>query len=226
MPHPPSTRPPQSVTEATPPAGATADDDLASLPKPPRQMRTLSVALLMVAGIAAGSMAYRLANDVRYALGTAVPVDVGKLAALKPTGNLQNTFVQGEGVIDAHQALRYERPFEPDAFLIAPVTGNDRLWVEMRAPMPAASSSAAGVPLANFVGRLVPVRERGFRHGAPARASADSATAPTVPSDAWVLLDGVTPRSLQWTIPLLALFLAFAGFSAFHVVRIVRPVRA
>ena len=224
MTQPPSTRVANQAMEGVEATSATAtDDELASFPKPPRRMRTVSLVLMSVAGLAAISMALLLFSDVRYALSAEVPVDVGNLATLSPSAELRNAFVQGEGRLKVDGALHYERLLEPDSFLLAPIAGNDRLWVEMRAPTPP-STATPGTPLANFVGRLVPVQERGFRSGGTAHA-ANGANVTPVPSTAWVLLDGITPQSLRWTVPLLILFVAFAAFCSFNIVRIVRPVR-
>lgn len=205
-------------------AGRSVDDDLASLPRPPRRMRTLSLAFMAVASLAAAAMAFLLAGDVRYALRPASPADVGELAALAPSDQLKNVFVQGSGRMVSDRALRYQRPLESDTFQLSPIAGNPKLWVELRAPAdPALAAHGAPPPPTVFVGRLVPVHEIGFRRSQAHTGTGDLSA---VPSDAWILLDGVTPQSLRWTIPLLALFVAFVLFCSATMLRIVLPVES
>jgi hypothetical protein len=205
------------------PQDGAVDDDLASLPAPPRRARTVSTSLMAVAGLLATMMAGLLAGDVRYALSAPTPVDVGDLGTLVPGPPLANKFVQGTGVARVERGLSYTRPLEPDTFLLSPIVGSSRIWVEMRSPgQPVAR--AAALPL-SFVGRLLPVRGGGFRRGGVA-SSAHGPTPIEVPDDAWVLLDGVAPASLRWTVPLAALFAAFAAWCLLCIVKILRPVRS
>jgi hypothetical protein len=67
-------------------------------------------------------------------------------------------------------------------------------------------------------------RSGGFRRGGIA-TSARGPVPVSVPFDAWVLLDGVAPASLRWTLPLAALFAAFAAWCFLNIVRILRPIR-
>lgn len=219
MSQPPST---QVATDSSH-EGRTVDDELASLPRPPRRMRTLSVAFMAVAMIAAALMAVLLAGDARYALRSANPTEVGELSTLTPSEQLKNSFVLGNGQLDLQRALRYQHPMESDTFQLCPVTGNPKLWVELRAPAGSALTGQGSPPPPTvFVGRLVPVREIGFR---PSQTQLGPDGASSAPADAWILLDGVTPKSLAWTIPLLVLFAAFVLFCSAAMLRIVMPVR-
>ena len=47
----------------------------------------------------------------------------------------------------------------------------------------------------------------------------------TIPVDAWLLIDGSSPRASRWAIALAALFVAFAGWNLFGVARVLRPVK-
>jgi len=200
----------------------TEADDLASLPPPPRRARTVSLALMGVAGLLAIAMAALLWGDVRYALRATAPIDLGDLGALSPGPELDNAFVQGTAIARVDRGLRYSRKLETDQFLLAPIVGNGRVWIEMRAPAEPVLRAAA-VPM-SFVGRLVAVRGGGFRRSGFA-SSAHGTTAVTVPDDAWVLLDGVAPGSLHWTVALAGLFGLFAAWCLTNIVRILRPVR-
>jgi hypothetical protein len=210
----------ESPTEV--PQNETEADDLASLPPPPRRARTVSLAFMGVAGLLAVAMAVLLWGDVRYALRATDPIDLGDLGALSPGPELDNTFVQGTAIARVERGLRYTRKLEPDQFLLAPIVGNGRIWIEMRAPAEPVLRAAA-IPM-SFVGRLVAVRGGGFRRGGFAN-SAHGPTAIAVPEDAWVLLDGVAPGSLHWTVALVGLFALFAAWCLTNIVRIVRPVR-
>jgi hypothetical protein len=202
------------------PDGDAADSDLAALPRPPRQARTWSLVLMALTALMASAMTVILLQDVRYALGAEVAEDLGDLRQFTPSPALANRFVRGNGLLGTTGAIRYERPLERDAFRLAPLVGADRMWVEMR--MPSDSEVGPSVPPTSFVGRLLPMDGGGFRLGAM-RKSVQDATGVVVPADAWVLVDGATPTSFRWTIPLCALFAAFAIWNLVTIARIVRP---
>jgi len=177
---------------------------------------------MLVTGFFALMMTVALAGDVRYALASAAPYDVGELRHFVPDPNLSNRFVQGTGLLSAARAIRYERPMERDSFRLAPLTGNDKIWVEMR--VPDGTESARFVPPSTFVGRLVPLGSAAFRYRG-LRRSIQELTGTDVPADAWVLVDGATPTSSRWTVALALLFAAFAAYNLVTIARIVRPVR-
>src|SRR5690349_12861201 len=196
------------------------DPELVALPGPPRQERTISLLLMAVTGLLAALMTAALASDVIYAFAGSAPEAVGELSQLAPGSALTNKFVRASGQLRAEGAIRYERPLESDTFQLAPVSGNDRIWVELRMP-PGAASGAAAPPI-TFVGRLLPMRSIAFGLGGLRRSA--TSVAP-IPSDAWVLVDGATPVSSQWTVALAALLAAFAGYNLVMIARILRPAR-
>jgi hypothetical protein len=75
-----------------------------------------------------------------------------------------------------------------------------------------------------FVGRLLPVRNIAFGLGGLRRSSSATSAGP-LSGDAWVLIDGATPTSSQWTVALAALLAAFATYNLVMIARILRPAR-
>lgn len=119
-------------------------------------------------------------------------------------------------------AIRYARPLEGDSFRLQPVAGNRRIWAEIR--VPEGMEGPRFVPPTIFAGRLVPFDQAGLRH-AGLRRSVLQQTGAQVPADAWLLIDGASPRASRWAVALAALFTFFAVWNAVNVVRILRPVR-
>jgi hypothetical protein len=198
------------------------DPELVALPRPPRQERTISLLLMALTGLLAAFMTAALASDVTYAFAGSVPEAVGDLSHLVPGPALRNTFVRGDGALRAESAVRYRRPLESDSFQLVPVSGSDRIWVELRVPLGAESATAA--PPVTFVGRLLPMRSIAFGLGGLRRSLAATPVAPLA-ADAWVLVDGATPVSSQWTVALAALLALFVGYNLLTIARILRPAR-
>jgi hypothetical protein len=199
---------------------APVDPELLALPRPPRQGRTISLALMAVTGALAALMTAALADDVRYALGAAEPIEAGNLTQFVPDRKLENRFVEGTGRLRHSDSIRYDRPLERDSFRLAPLEGNDRLWIEMRVPEGVENTA---LPPTTFVGRLLPLRSVAFGLGGLRRSL--GATESAVPADVWVLADGITPASSRWTLALAALLAAFAAYNFVTIVRILRPLR-
>ncbi|HMI87451.1 MAG TPA: hypothetical protein VK550_25355 [Polyangiaceae bacterium] len=197
------------------------DPELVALPRPPRQERTISLLLMGLTGLLAVFMTAALASDVTYAFAGSAPEPVGELSHLAPASPLRNTFVRADGLLRRESAIRYHRPLETDTFQLVPVAGNDRIWVELR--VPPGPPNAVAVPPTTFVGRLLPMRSIAFGFGG-LRRSVETSAAPIAP-DAWVLIDGATPTSSQWTVALAALLALFAGYNLLMIARILRPAR-
>lgn len=198
------------------------DPELVALPRPPRQERTISLLLMTLTGLLAAFMTAVLASDVKYAFAGGVPEMAGDLSRLAPEPAMSNTFVRADGMLRADGAIRYRRPLESDSFQLAPVSGNDRIWVEQRVPPGPANGASA--PAVTFVGRLLPIRSIAFGFGGLRRSMTATAGA-SIPGDAWVLVDGATPVSSQWTVALAALLAIFAGYNLVMIARILRPAR-
>jgi hypothetical protein len=175
---------------------------------------------MVLTGLLAIFMTAALAGDVKYALAGDVPEDVGTLSALAPRDAMSNRFVRAEGTLRAEGAVRYRRPLESDSFQLVPVSGNDRVWVELRVPpVPTGTPSA---PLVTFVGRLMPIKSIAFGFGGLRRSLSTGAS---IPADAWVLVDGATPVASHWTVGLAALLALFAAYNLVTIARILRPAR-
>ena len=112
---------------------------------------------------------------------------------MAPTPTSANTYVQGTTkLLGTEGAVKYGRPAESDSFRLAPVAGNPKLWVEIR--VPEGFESPRFIPPRSFAGRLVPFDEAGLRHaGLP--ATVKDKTGKDVPQDAWILIDGSSPRA-------------------------------
>ncbi|WP_233562297.1 hypothetical protein [Sorangium cellulosum] len=198
------------------------DPELLALPAPPRQERTVTVVLMAVTAIAALWMAIALLGEARYALSPGRPADVGDLAPLRPTEDLANRYVRAAGLLGTRSAIRYGRAAEGDSFRLAPVAGNPGLWVEIR--VPEGFEGPRFVPPSTFAGRLVPFRSAGIRHARLA-AEVEEQTGTAVTDDAWLLIDGSSPRASRWAVALVALFLGFAGWNLFGIARVLHRVR-
>ncbi|WP_437599361.1 hypothetical protein [Sorangium sp. So ce590] len=198
------------------------DPELLALPSPPRQERTVTVVLMAVTAVAALWMAIAVFGEARYALSPGRPVDVGELAPLRPTADLANRYVRAVALLGTRDAIRYGRAAEGDSFRLAPVAGNPGVWVEIR--VPEGFEGPRFVPPSSFAGRLVPFKSAGIRHARLA-AEVEEQTGTAVTGDAWLLIDGSSPRASRWAVALFALFLGFAGWNLFGIARVLHRVR-
>jgi len=198
-------------------ASGEADPELLALPAPPKRERTATVALMLMTAVASLVMAYMLRGEARYAVAVGQPADVGELSKLQVGENMKNQYVRAPGLLGTRGAIRYGRAAEGDSFRLAPVAGNAKLWVEIR--VPEGFEGPRFVPPSSFAGRLVPFDQAGIRHVGLQRA-VDRHTDVSVPPDAWVLLDGTSPRASRWALALALLFLGFAGWNLLGVARL------
>jgi len=198
------------------------DPELTALPAPPRRERTMAVALMVLTAAAALTMSVLLLGEARYAIAPGAPTDIGDLAPLKPSADLANRYVHATGLLGTTGAIRYARTAESDSFRLMPVAGNPSIWVEIR--VPEGFEGPRFVPPSKFAGRLVPMAKAGMRHVGLAKAVKDQ-TDVTVPAEAWLVIDGSSPRASRWAIALAAMFVAFAGWNLFGVARVLRSVK-
>lgn len=218
---------PSSTLNAPPgPAGgldvAGVDQDLVSLPAPPKRERSAAVVMMLLTTLAAGWMAASLLGEARYAVTPGQPLDVGDLAPLHPGVDLANRYVHATGLLGTSGAIRYGRAAEGDSFRLAPVAGNPGIWVEIR--VPEGFEGPRFVPPTTFAGRLVPFKSVGLRH-VGLSASVREQTEISVPDNAWVLIDGSSPRASRWAVALTMLFLGFAAWNVAGVARVLSRVR-
>jgi hypothetical protein len=204
------------------------DSELLSLPAPPKRERTAAVVMMALTALAAMWLMSALLAEARYALTTGQPVDVGDLTSLRlahdaqAASGLSNHYVRASGLLGTSGSIRYGRAAESDSFRLAPVAGNPDLWVEIR--VPEGFEGPRFVPPTTFAGRLVPFRKAGVRHVGLIKA-VRAQTEVTVPDDAWLLIDGSSPRASRWAVALAVLFTAFAAWNVAGLARVLSRVR-
>jgi hypothetical protein len=203
-------------------AGLEPDPELMSLPAPPRRDRTLAVALMALTAFASLAMCWALRTEVKYAFARPVPFDIGDLATVQPDSLGPNSYVEAHGLLGTQGAIRYARPLEGDSFRLQPVAGQPSVWVEIR--VPEGLEGPRFIPPTSFAGRLVPLSAAGLRHSGLARSVA-AQTGASVPTNAWLLVDGASPRASRWAVALVALFGFFALWNVANIGRVLWPVR-
>jgi len=167
-------------------------------------------------------MAISLLAEARYALTTGQPLDVGDLTSLRPSGDMANRYVRATGLLGTTGAIRYGRAAEGDSFRLAPVAGNPGVWVEIR--VPEGFEGPRFVPPTVFAGRLVPFQRAGVRHVGLTKSVSEQ-TEQAVPAEAWLLIDGSSPRASRWAVALASLFIGFALWNVAGVARVLSKVR-
>ena len=198
------------------------DPDLVALPAPRREERRFTVLLMVATALASAWMIFSLRGEVGYALSSPAPLELGDLAQATPAAELANRYVRASGLLASVGSIRYERPMEGDSFRLAPLAGNPKVWIEIRVPEGMEGPKFA--PPTSFVGRLVPFREAGIRHAGLAR-SVEAAGGAKISPDAWVLVDGSSPRASRWSIALGLLLAYFTGWNLYGVFKLMRRVR-
>ena len=182
----------------------------------------MTVVLMGTTAIAAIWMSTLLMGEARYALTSGDLMEVPDLTTLAPGAELANRYVRANGLLAASGAIRYGRAAEGDSFRLAPIAGNPKIWAEIR--VPEGFEGPRFVPPSSFAGRLVPFREAGLRH-ARLPESVKAQTDKQVPEDAWLLIDGSSPRASRWAVALVALFLGFAAWNIAGIARVLGRVR-
>lgn len=197
------------------------DPELEALPAPRRPGRNLTLTTMTVTAVLALGMVWAIRGEASYALHKGSPTSLGNLSELEPRPELANTWVQGEALLSSTRAVRYSRPLEQGGYRLAPIAGNDRVWVQVR--VPDGMEGPRFVPPTSFVGRLIPFSQASIRHAGLTEAAA-RASAGKLPENAWLLIDGEAPTTTRWALGLVVLFLAFACFNVWGLVRLLRPV--
>jgi hypothetical protein len=199
------------------------DPELAELPPPRRPYRHLTLLCLALTALGSAWLIYSLSGDLLYAAKRGPLTDAGSLDRLNPNTNLVNQWVRGEGTLATVGGIRYSRPLEKDSYRLAPLANNPKLWVQIR--VPAGYENEHFVAPVSFAGRLVPFSSLGLRYetlgDAPATAGWQKGH---LPHDAWLLIDGETPKSVRWLFGLTGLFAAFCAFACWALVSLLRPL--
>lgn len=198
------------------------DKELLELPDPPRQERTWTVVLMVLAAIASVTMAVAIRRDVAFAFGPAAPQNVGELSTVAGTSLQENAFVRAHGTLGAAGAIRFERPLVEGSYRVAPVAGRTDLWVEMR--VPEGGENGRFVPDAEFTGRVVRLSGAGLKHRA-LDGAVSNALGERVPDDAWLIVSDETPRGARGSIALAIMCLVFAVWNVAAIARLFRRVR-
>lgn len=211
---------PRSPRGAAPP-----DAELDALPAPRHPWRRLTLLTMGVTLIASLLLLLSLRGELTFSLGAQTPRVVGELSSFTPSSVGANSWVRGEGALEARDAIAYRRPLESDSYRLARVSGTDTLWVQVRVPRDDHDPDHRRfVPPTSFVGRLVPASQGGLRLSDLSSAIAEAGR-PALPAGAWLLIDGEAPATTRWTLGLSMLLLGFAAFNLFGLLRLLRPVR-
>ena len=199
------------------------DPELVALAPPPKYDKMLAVALMSLTVLMSAAMCWSLRSEVAYAFQEPVPQALGELVHWQPDPRLANHYVRASVLLGTKAAIRYERPFEGDSFRLHAVAGNPKVWVEIR--VPEGMEGPRFVPPVHVVGRLVPWGKAGLRHGGVASA-VEKYAGKKIPDDAWLLVDGASPRASRWAVALAALFALFGLWNIVQLVRILRPIKS
>jgi hypothetical protein len=205
------------------PMSEPTDADLQALPAPRRPWRRLTLVVMSVTLLASLALGASLRGELWFSLSSKPPHGVGELARFTPQPGDANTWVQGEGELEAKGAIAYRRPLESDSYRLSRVSGTQKLWVQVRVPGDEDDPEHKRfVPPTSFVGRLVPANQGGVRLSQLGSAIAEAGR-PALPNDAWLLIDGEAPATTRWTLGLAALLLGFAAFNLVGLRRLLRP---
>ncbi len=181
--------------------------------------------MLLVTFAASLAMLAGLVGELGFALRGGAPFEIGELARFEIGHAQNNQFVRARGEVERIGAIGYARPLERDGFRLVPAAGNPKLWVELR--IPAGFDDEHYVPPNVYEGRLLPIAGTGLRHAVIREAAQLSGWRPGhIPKDAWVLIDGETPKSTRWAVGLSALLVGFAGFCLWGLVSLLRSPRS
>lgn len=211
-----------SQPASVPPPGE-ADADLEALPAPRRPWRKLTLAVMAITLVGSLGLLVALAGELSFSFKAGSPRGVGELSGFEPRAADANSWVQGEGELEARGAIAYRRPLESDSYRLSRVSGAKKLWVQVRVPWDDDDPDHKRfVPPTSFVGRLVPLDHGGLRLSQLEAAVAEAGR-PPLPSDAWLLIDGEAPATTRWTLGVGLLLLGFAAFNLFGLVRLLRP---
>jgi hypothetical protein len=197
------------------------DPELLALPDPPKRERTLTIGMLLFTAAASIAMILVLRRDAAYAFAPAAAADIGEIATAPAAAFGENRFVRGGGMLGAAHAIRYERPLVSESFRLMPVSGRHDVWVEVR--VPPGAETIRWVPPEQVSGRLVRFASAGPKHRGLASAVHD-ATGQTVPSEAWLLVEGDAPSGSRWAVLLEVLFAGFAIWNLLVSAKLLRRV--
>ena len=205
-----------------PTSDSEVDEELLSLPDPPKRERSWTVALLALTAAISLVMAFSLRRDVAYAFSDKLPRHLGNLQSLDVGTLRDNEHVQGTAMLGVAGAVRFERPLTDMTYRLLPVAGRTDVWAEVR--VPAGSENGRYVPPTEVSGRIVRFRHAGLRHRG-LHEPASRALGEVVSADAWLLVNEETPQTARWAVFLAAVCLMFAAWNAFTIRKLLLRVR-
>lgn len=202
-----------------------SDPELEQLPAPRHPWRRTTILTLILCFCASLALLFGLRGELVYSIRSGQPRSAGGLASLSLDGPLANQWVQADGDLEEHGGIRYARPFESDTFRLVPVRGNHRIWVQIRVPV--GFEDEHFVPPNSFIGRLAPMKSLGLRYSAIPEAILDAGWPKgQLADDAWILIDGESPKAIRWVLALSLVLVGFAGFSLWATTAALRPARS
>ncbi len=196
------------------------DEGLDGLPEPPRTMRAVTIVVMALTSILCAWLTWSLRSEALYAMSEPRALEGGSYTQANLDDRLNNRYLRVQVKLADAEAVRFRRPLDGDEFRLAEA-GPDR-WVAYR--VPEALSGPRFVPPTLVAGRAVRVSDLGprFRGLGPALAEASGRSV----DQAWVLVDGHSPRGAGWIVGLELLMLTFLVWNGVGLVRILKPIRA
>lgn len=181
------------------------------LPRPPKLRRWLGMGTLLVVAVGAAWLAASLTDAARFSLFLDEPRDLGDLAHADLEQG--NAYVQGTASFDpnAHRFIRRGG----GQFLLAQVASRPRLWVVLKVP----KAVDHYVPPRRVSGRLMAVEDTGVKE----RSVLELLESRDL-SAGYLLFEGQSPRSLEWTIWAWILAVLVAGGCGWLAFALSRPV--
>jgi hypothetical protein len=194
------------------------DPELIALQAPPQAQRLAALTLMAAAVVAAMGLVLALRGDMRYAMSSAQPADLGDVQQADPGHLVSNSFVRIEGVPTVARAVNFSRGMGA-TYRIFPLAGQRTVYVQMEA-----TGSEAAYARSEFTGRLVTFGDLGGRYDELSQYMAKELKLP-VTRESFVLLADEPPTSFTWTWIVGLLCATFVLLDLFFIVRWFKPLK-
>ena len=190
------------------------DDALVGLPAPPRVRVRVLGALLGAISLASAGLTWQLRDDVRFAFTAPTAVELGDARTVDVTEIAPNQLVHVHAAPEMAGAVRYTRPFYPGEHVVFPVAGRSGtpLYIQVD------GDAAPG----DFTGRIIPFSGAGGRY-ARVGSYLQHDLGAAVSANSYLIVTGVTPRTMWWAPALAAFLLALALSDLAFLGRLLRP---
>lgn len=206
---------------APPPPGTAdvVDEMLTGLDAPPQARRRVLTVLLTAISAVSLFLAFQFKDDVRYAMSSSTPTDLGDGITASPASVGQNHLVTVRARPSMAGAVTYSRVLMPGQHMVFPVAGR-----EGQAPIyvQVSDGDRNALTRGEFQGRLIPFDAAGGRYARVGTYLHDKLD-PNVSGTTWLLVDGATPRSVMWSPFVVTLLLALALSDLLLMGRLLRP---